>query len=306
VVDCSNNYHQFGNNSQGVREFLKLLSLGSHCVMEATGYYHYQLANFLDSNHIWVSVENPLSVKRFIQMKFSRIKTDKSDARMICMYGQERELKPWAGYSKNQRECLQLITLSDTYIKHASALKSKIKAEQALGNPSKLVVRSLRRSLKHIKKEEAGIELKLLQLVQSDYAEILSKLEGIPGMGRKTATMLVVLTDGFKRFETGSQLCSFCGLTPLLRQSGSSVKGRTRISKIGNAKLRSLLFMCSFSASKSNKACKELYERITAKGKSKKLALVAVCNTLLRQAFAIAKSGVAYNGVYTSTLQKLV
>jgi transposase len=82
----------------------------------------------------------------------------------------------------------------------------------------------------------------------------------------------------------------------VIRQSGSSVKGRPRISKIGNQKLRNLLFMCSF------KACRDLYERIVAKGKSRKLALVAVCNKLLKQAFAIAKSGLIYDKEYKSTL----
>lgn len=116
--------------------------------------------------------------------------------------------------------------------------------------------------------------------------------------------MLVVLTGGFDRFNSASELCSYAGLTPLIRQSGSSVKGRPRISKMGNQKLRNLLFMCSFTACKYNKACRDLYERIVAKGKSKKLALIAVCNKLLKQAFAIAKSGLIFDNEYKSTLVK--
>ncbi|KKL53809.1 hypothetical protein LCGC14_2271660, partial [marine sediment metagenome] len=126
----------------------------------------------------------------------------------------------------------------------------------------------------------------------------------IPGLGRKTSLMLIVLTDGFERFDSASQLCSYSGLTPIIRESGSSVKGRPRISKIGNQKLRNLLFMCSFTACKHNKACKAIYDRIVAKGKSKKLALMAVCNKLLKQAFAVAKSGLVYDGNYRSTLIK--
>ncbi|MBS3993655.1 MAG: IS110 family transposase, partial [Bacteroidetes bacterium] len=77
------------------------------------------------------------------------------------------------------------------------------------------------------------------------------------------------------------------------------------ISKIGNKKLRNLLFMCSFTACKHNKSCKSLYDRIVAKGKSKKLALIAVCNKLLKQAFAIAKSGLMYDETYRSILPNL-
>ena len=306
VIDCSGHYYQFDNNTKGFVKFLKLLNNESHCVMEATGYYHYQLAYFLVDNLIQVSVENPLSIKRFIQMKLSRVKTDKSDAKMICLYAQHQDLKLWVGYSKNQMECLQMIRLLDTYTKQSTALKNKVQAEQTLGNPSKIVVSSLKRSLKNIAKEVLVIEEKLLELVKIEYQEVLTKVESIPGIGRKTAMMLVVLTDGFNRFESSSQLCSFCGLTPVIRQSGSSIKGRVRISKIGNSKLRNLLFMCSFTACKCNKSCKEIYDRITEKGKSKKLALIAVCNKLLRQAFAIAKSGVEYNKEYRSAMPKFI
>ena len=114
--------------------------------------------------------------------------------------------------------------------------------------------------------------------------------------------MLLVFTDGFERFESAKELCSYAGLTPIIRQSGSSVNGRSRISKMGNAKLRNLLFMCSFNACKYNKGCKTLYDRIVAKGKSKKLALIAVCNKLLKQAFSIVKNGIPYDDAYRSTL----
>ncbi|SKB77364.1 transposase, partial [Maribacter arcticus] len=89
-----------------------------------------------------------------------------------------------------------------------------------------------------------------------------------------------------------------------IRESGSSVRGRARISKVGNRKLRNLLFLCSFNACKHNKACKEVYERIVNKGKSKKLALIAVANKLLKQSFAIAKSGRPYDETYVSILPR--
>ena len=118
----------------------------------------------------------------------------------------------------------------------------------------------------------------------------------------KTALFLIVVTDGFKKFETASQLCSYVGITPTIRESGSSVRGRSRISKVGNKKLRNLLFLASFSACKYNKTCKALFDRIVAKGKSKKLALIAVANKLLKQAFAIAKSGLPYDENFVSRL----
>ena len=143
-------------------------------------------------------------------------------------------------------------------------LKNKLHGEDVLGNPSKVVVSSLKRSLKQVKKELETIETKLLILVKSVHQDVLTRIKSIPGIGNKTALMLVVLTDGFNRFTSASELCSYAGLTPVIRQSGSSVKGRPRISKIGNQKLRNLLFMCSFNACKYNKACRDIYERIVA------------------------------------------
>ena len=307
VFDVTNSkecYYQFENNHKGFRKFLKLLDNTSHCVMEATGYYHYQLAYYLQENQIKVSVENPLSVKRFIQMKLSKIKTDKSDSKLICQYAEKVDLKLWKGHSKHQIECLQITRLLSVYTKQSTMIKNKIHGESVLRNPSLFVVRSLKRSLKSIKKEMDTLENKLLKLVRETHQDLLTRIETIHGIGRKTAIMLVVITDGFERFNSASELCSYSGLTPMIRQSGSSVKGRPRISKIGNKKLRNLLFMCSFNACKYNKACKELYERIVAKGKSKKLALIAVCNKLLKQSFAIAKSGLIYDETYRSTLVK--
>ena len=301
VVDEKGVHNQFRNTQKGFKYFLKTLTKMSHCVMEATGYYHYQLAYFLVENKILVSVENPLSVKRFIQMKLSKIKTDKSDAKMICEYAQHVTLTLWKGESEDQQECLQIIRMLSVYSKQSTGLKNKIHGEKTLGNSNTLVVKSINRSLKSNKKEVALLEKKLLEIVKKLHQALLTRLESIPGLGRKTSLMLIVLTDGFNRFETASALCSYSGLTPTIRQSGSSIKGRPRISKMGNPKLRNLLFMCSFTACKYNKACKAIYDRIVAKGKSKKLALIAVCNKLLKQAFAVAKSGLIYDKNYRST-----
>jgi transposase len=304
VCDSHGTHYQFSNAYKGFKEFVKLLEDNAHCVMEATGYYHYQLAYYLLEHSVVVSVENPLSVKRFIQMKLSKVKTDKSDSKMICDYGQKVELKLWKGESKVQQECLQITRLISLYFKQSTALKNKIHGEEVLGKPSKLVLSSLKRSLKHVQSEIKTLEKKVHEMVKVEHQELLTLLESIPGMGRKTSIMLIILTDGFDRFQSSKQLCSFAGLTPIIRQSGSSVRGRPRISKVGNQKLRNLLFMCSFTACQHNKACKAIFDRITDKGKSKKLALMAVCNKLLKQAFAISQSRIRYDANYVSVLRR--
>lgn len=137
VVDSQGNHSQFKNDGSGFKDFLKALPSNALVVMEATGYYHYRLAQFLYEQGIKVSVVNPLSVKRFIQMKLSKIKTDKSDAEVICEYATVNEVPLYTARDKNQAECLQLMRLIDIYLKQTTALKNKIHGEKLLGNPLK-------------------------------------------------------------------------------------------------------------------------------------------------------------------------
>ncbi|WP_394751363.1 IS110 family transposase [Spongiimicrobium salis] len=297
-------HFQFKNDELGFKRLLKHLPMGSLVVMEATGYYHYRLAQFLYKNQVLVSVVNPLSIKRFIQMRLAKVKTDKSDAKAICEYALLNEVPIYNALTAIQSECLQLFRLLDAYLKHRTATKNKIHGEVVLGVPSKFVYRSLIRNRKQLDKEIAAIESKILSLVKEDQQEQLTLLTSIPGIGQKTALFLIVVTDGFSKFETAAQLCSYVGITPTIRESGSSVRGRSRISKLGNRKLRNLLFLCSFNTCKHNKACKGVYDRIVNKGKSKKLALIAVANKLLKQCFAIAKSGRPYDETYVSILPR--
>jgi len=304
VHGSSSGHSQFKNDERGFKALLKSLPQQSLVIMEATGYYYYRLAQFLYKNDVDVSVVNPLSVKRFIQMKLAKVKTDKSDAKAICDYGLINDVPLYNALTEVQSECLQLFRLMDSYIKHRTATKNKIHGEEVLGVPSKAVFRSLKRNKKHLDKELVAIEERILSLVKKEQQQQLTLLMSIPGIGMKTALFLIVVSDGFSKFENASQLCSYVGITPTIRESGSSVRGRSRISKVGNKKLRNLLFLCSFNACKHNKACREIYERLVNKGKSKKLALIAVANKLLRQAFAIAKSGRPYDQEFVSVLKK--
>ncbi|MFT5791667.1 MAG: transposase [Saprospiraceae bacterium] len=109
--------------------------------------------------------------------------------------------------------------LLSIYPKQSTMLKNKLHGEAVLGQPSKLVVISLKRSLRQLEKEIDTIEEKLLLLVNEVHKDVLTRLKSIPGIGKKTCLMLVVLTDGFDRFKSGSELCSYAGLTPIIRQS---------------------------------------------------------------------------------------
>ena len=304
VVDHTGSHDQYCNDGQGFSKFKKSLPARALVVMEATGYYHYLLAQYLSKNGVDCAVVNPLSIKRFVQMRLAKVKTDKADAGAIRDYAMINDVSLYSPLDSVQAECLQLFRLLENYKKQLTAVKNKQHGEDTLGRPSKRVYHSLNRTRKHVEAEVIGIEAEILQLVKKEYEGQITLLKSIPGLGMKTILFLIVTTSGFSRFDNASQLCSYAGITPTERTSGSSVRGRARISKVGNKRLRNLLFMCSFTACQHNKACKDQYDRIVAKGKSKKLALLAVSNKLLHQAFAIAKSGVPYQAEYRSVLKK--
>lgn len=167
-------HDRYSNDEMGFKKYLKELPQGSLVVMESTGYYHYRLAQFLYKNGVQVSVVNPLSIKRFVQMKLAKVKTDKSDAKAICEYALINEVPVYNALTDTQSECLQLFRLLDAYLKQRTATKNKIHGEVVLGIPSKFVHRSLVRNRKQLDKEVATIESKILSLVKENQQEQLT------------------------------------------------------------------------------------------------------------------------------------
>jgi transposase len=305
VVDHNDNHHQFQNNQSGFKEFHKILSDQSHCVMEVTGSYYQGLATWLHSKSIDVSVVNPLSVKRFIQMRLKTSKTDKLDAGMIRLYGEYENPDLWQPPAQYIIEANELHRLIVLLLRQRTALKNKLHGLNSKGIKKAMVITSLRRQIRSLDNEISTLELKLEEVVKSHQADLITRLCSIPGIGKRTAIYLIVITQGFEKFENSRQLISYFGLDPTICESGSSVRGKSRISKTGNNHIRNLLFMCSFTACIHNKSCNEIYNRIIAKGKSKKLALIAVANKLIKQSLAIAKSGLYYDENFRSVYMKI-
>jgi len=285
-------HNQFKNNPEGFEEFLLLLDSDCWCIMEYTASYYQQLACFLYENQVPVSVINPLVIKRFIQMKLQHNKTDKSDAKMMVLYAQEQPVSLWIPQPEYIEECKDLQTTTSLYYKQKTALNNKLISLLDKGVKGR-VITSLKRQIRQLE-----AEIKLLEKEQEQV--LLSNISSIPGIGKKTAILLIICTNGFRSFENAKQLSAFFGLSPVLTMSGTSVRGKTRISKKGNPLVRNHLFMCSFTACINNPQCKALFERIVEKGKSKKLALIAVTNKLLAQCLAIAKSGIRYEPNYNA------
>ncbi len=296
----SQGHAKLPNTKSGFGKACKKFGKEGHYVMESTGSYHQQLAAYLYDRDIAVSVVNPLSVKRYIQMKLCRNKTDKSDAKMIAAYGQSERPDLWTPPSEYIKLCEDLQSLIQKYLRDRTSHKNKLHSLKSRGVKSGAAVRSLKHMIKHLTQEIEKLEKEIEQLIKTNEPELYTHLQSIPGIGAKTARLLISSTCGFEKFSNHRQLISYMGLAPIQYSSGTSVHKQTRISKTGKSDVRNHLFLCAFTASQVNPQCKALYDRITAKGKSKKLALIAVCNKLLKQSFAIAKSGIPYDSNYKS------
>ncbi|HEY9841274.1 MAG TPA: IS110 family transposase, partial [Candidatus Obscuribacterales bacterium] len=152
--------------------------------------------------------------------------------------------------------------------------------------------------LETLDQQLATLEAEMVRLAQLAAGEAFKLLKSIKGIGKVTASALIALCGSFEDFETASQVVAFAGLNPSPYQSGTSVRGRGGISKRGHATLRRVLYMGALTAMRFNPPCKALYQRLVAKGKSKKLARVAVAHKLLRIAFGVVKGGCPFDPDY--------
>ena len=184
--------------------------------------------------------------------------------------------------------------------KRATRAHNALEALQAQPVVSPMALEQLRQILLHLEEQVQQLEAKLLTTIEARYPPEMQLLCSIPGIGRKTAAYLLIFAGCFTSFQNYRQLIAKAGLCPREFSSGTSVRGKARISKMGGALIRSKLFRCSWSARRANGACRALYDHLVAKGKNGKLALIVVCNKLLKQAYAIVTSGVPYQADFTN------
>jgi transposase len=132
-------------------------------------------------------------------------------------------------------------------------------------------------------------------LTETHFPELLTLLTSIKGICKKTTIMFIVLTRGFTRVSSPKHFASFLGLSSFIRQSGTSVRGSGGISKMGNPRMRQLLYMAALTARTRNPACKIFAEHLAGNGKPPKVVRIAVANKLIRQAFAVYLKGESYS-----------
>lgn len=289
---------RFDYTNQGINEFLEQAPVDATFAMEATGVYHAHLALKLYEAHRNVSVINPLIIKRYGQMRLSRAKSDPIDAGLIRQYGEREPLSLWQPSSEAVQQLQQAHSWLQDMITERTRLLNRQQAQAHRTRPNRFVKQQMKTQLKQLEQRITACERHLGELVKKTFNALYNNLVTIPAIGSKTAIELIIITDGFTRFEDVKALSAYVGVCPTTFSSGSSIKGQGHTAKLGNGRIRQLLYMCSWTAKKCNPACVRLSERLQAAGKPPKAINIAVAHKLLRQAFAVATKNVDFSPEY--------
>ncbi|MEM1123521.1 MAG: IS110 family transposase [Bacteroidota bacterium] len=296
----------FKNTLAGFTAFMKWIekkrqsNVTVRITIEATGVYHENLVHFLDDNGYYVSVILANQSKAYAGSLNLKTKTDEVDAKMLGQMGIERDLSQWKRASPKMRTLKQLTRDRLTLVKEKTALSNRLHALNASFEPDKRAIRRLKQRLKLLYKQIKEVEKEIQQTIKED--EVLKgKVENITkikGLALVTVATVIAETNGFNLFTSRNQLISYAGYDVVQRESGSSVKGVTRISKKGNSHIRRALHFPALSAVKHETQFKQLFERVLDRSGIKMKGYVAVQRKLLILIYTLFKNNVAYDPNY--------
>ena len=291
----------FPNTTSGVRKFINSLPADCHCVMEATGNYSMLLLYLLQQANIIVSMENPQKIKHFARAMLSTTKTDEIDAKLIATYGEKMTPAPY----KIPTESIILLKQKRTVLRQLKKqLTATINLQQSLAvlpkqDPASKV--AIEQTIKFLRKQISKMEEEITNLSNKEFGRQVKLLTSIKGISVTIASALILATGGFTYFSNAKQISRFLGLCPTYQQSGTSVNFKGHINRNGDTHLRSQMYVAAFASIRCNAACRETYERLRARGKSGKLAVVAVANKLIRQAFSVVTNNQPYIDGFVSS-----
>lgn len=260
----------------------------THACMEATGTYWEAVAEYLAGlDRVTVSVINPAQIKAFGASRMVRTKTDKVDAQLIAQFCCERNPAPWQPPAPAEQALRALVLRLDAL--HAMHTQEANRLDVARPAVKAGIVKHL-----------AWLDQEIAQLVQAirdhidghpDLQDKQRLLDSIPGIGERTIAALLAFYASFGRFDHARQAAAFAGLDPRQHESGSRVKGKPRMSKVGHAFLRKALYMPAMVALYRTHWGKLFRQRLAAAGKPPMLIIGAMMRKLIHIAFGVLKSG---------------
>jgi len=285
----------------------KVSDLPVHLTIEATGIYHENLAYFFhEEPQMIVHVELPNKTAAYKKSLNIKSKTDPIDAAMLALYGLERPLRVWEPASNQMREIKKLTRERLRIIDEKTAVSNQLHAENKSFSPNVRSVERYNERLKFLEKQIKSIEEELKILVSRDenLNERITNVCTAKGIGFITVVSVVGETDGFVLFKNRNQLISYCGYDVIQKESGTSIRGKSRISKKGNSYIRRIMYMPAMSAARSDENHKKYYLRIVKKGGIKMKGNVAIQRKLLLLIYALFTKNEPFDEKYKERLEK--
>jgi transposase len=287
---------EFSNDGAGHRELLKWIGRGARVCMEATGVYHLQLALMLTAAGVEVMVINPRVGKDFGRALGNRSKTDRVDASTLLEYVDRMDFVVWKAPSLAVLELRELGRRLSELVHTGAEEKNRFHAKKAAAI-STTVINDVKAHIAQIDKRVKEIEKSAVALIRGDadlreQYEILTK---IPGIARRSAVLLLTELAVLDPTMTIKQIVCHAGMDPREYTSGSSVEKATRISKVGNARLRAVLYMPALTAIRHDRGARLFFAQLVSRGKKKMQAVVAVMRKLLHGIWIVLQRRVPFD-----------
>jgi len=255
-----------------------------HACLEATGVYGEAVAEFLYEKGHRVSVVNPLRIKSYANSDLQRNKTDSADARTIAAFCLVKDPGDWHPMPAEVKHLQELSRRLESLADMLGSENNRLESSSPRVRPSvKRMIRTLEKEIENVRrliKEHIDDHPDLKQ--QSDL------LQSIPGVGEKTAQLLLSEIE-FSRFDSARSVAAQAGVTPGRRQSGTSINW-TRLSKIGNGRIRKALYFPAITAIKHNEIVRTFASRLSQNGKAPMQVICAAMRKLLHIAFGVLKN----------------
>jgi len=269
-------------------------------VMEATGVYHQKLAHWLFQKSHPVVIVLPNRISNFMRGNNVKTITDTTAADAICQFGLEKQLDFWAPADPIYTQLQHLTRERDQMINERTMLKNQLHAHQSAAFVNASTVKRLKQRIRLLDKQQTDINRELHQLINSNATlkEQVNLITSIPGIGEQTAAVILGETNGFELIRNKRQLTSYAGLDVQVKESGKSVKTKTRISKRGNKYLRKAMYFPAFTAIKHNEQYKTSYARLVAKSGIRMKAAVSIQRKLLELSYIIHKTKRPFDPLY--------
>lgn len=291
-------YKDFQNDKSGYLELHNWLKATGICdieiCLEATGTYGDEVSDFMYSLGYIVKVINPLQIKSFAKAKLARHKTDKVDAALIAEYGATFESISYEPIRGNRKELRSLYRCTQDIKEQITFCINHLENEHLL---PKLVRSSWKKTKLHYEKQLKTLQMRILEIINSDEELDMHfrHLQSIKGIGSETAIAILAELPRVESFKSARQLAAFVGLTPKHNISGTSVRGRSKISKMGLGQLRKALYFPAISAMRYNEYFQEFRLKLENKGKSKKCIICGIMRKLVHIIFGILKNREEFN-----------